>query len=244
MLCHPLGGRVNKACWYLSQTATFVYLKGSPSVPFWILPPCYLLLTHISSSSCFPLCYLQALCFILQSRSDSPHPKRLSEPWPLRFTCSRQSQDVWIQLLSMLIHTDRTTSGPLSVFFFINPNLAIILFCLHTASFKTGAHLNNCNFNVSHTKKWMQAYFTGLFFLTAQINSWWVNHPHIIYLFNTVVCFSSCIFEDNLFVLVTPSDWWGPVLAGIFRDHLISYWDKWLQYFILQLIWEQDKKAA
>lgn len=119
---------VNKACLVSISDGSFsIFEKLFICFFFSFFPSCYSLLPCIFSSSCFFSTIASSFHFIRQSRSDSPHPERLSEPWPFRFNCSGQSHVVWVQLQSTLIHTGRTTSGCLYVFFISSFFLSNIL---------------------------------------------------------------------------------------------------------------------
>lgn len=66
-----------------------------------------LLFIHSCCCSCLP-------SPVHERRSDSPHPVGLNESWPFSFTAQGSLNIIWSQLLSQLIHSDRTTSGSLS----------------------------------------------------------------------------------------------------------------------------------
>lgn len=71
---HIMTDLINSACWQILFVCRAVTL-----FPL-IFSPLHSLFVHFTSSSCFPLFSIH------ESRSDSPHPMRLSASWPFGFT--------------------------------------------------------------------------------------------------------------------------------------------------------------
>lgn len=114
---HIMADLINSACWLI------VFVCRAVTLFPLISSPLHSLFVHFTSSSCFPLCYLPALLrtWVKKWQSTSHEVKCILTFW---FHCSRQPNIIWSQLLSMLIHSDRTTFGSLSfsdiqLFFFV-----------------------------------------------------------------------------------------------------------------------------